>query len=134
MFSRQAKLEKELFSACEDGNVDRVRRAIAAGVDPKKAINRHSFSEEETPLYTACEYVIIRRGGYRPPPPPSPHPHRSTLLSAVKNYLITIYIIYVKTFRSSRSLSLSQAPPHVQGVVTHTCIPAVLTPTTGIKI
>ena len=72
--------------------------------------------------------------GIDPPPPPSPHPHRSTLLSAVKNYLITIYIIYVKTFRSSRSLSLSQAPPHIQGVVTHTCIPAVLTPTTGIKI
>ena len=34
---RQAELKKELFGACEAGDVDRVRRAIAAGVDPKKA-------------------------------------------------------------------------------------------------
>ena len=53
--SRQA--EEELFRACEAGDVDRIRRAIAAGVDPKKAINDSFF--KETPLHTACEYVII---------------------------------------------------------------------------
>ena len=60
MFSRQiqTKLEKELFSACEDGDVDRVRRAIAAGVDPKKAINKDIYPEE-TSLHTACKYVIF---------------------------------------------------------------------------
>ena len=58
MTTRQAELEKELFSACKAGDVDRVRRAIAAGVDPKKAINKDSFLKE-TPLHTACEYVII---------------------------------------------------------------------------
>ena len=59
--SREAELEKELFSACEAGDVDRVRMAIAAGVDPKKAINKDSF-HEETPLHTACKYVIILVG------------------------------------------------------------------------
>ena len=54
--SREAELEKELFRACRAGDVDRVRRAIAAGVDPKKAINKDWYSE--TPLHTACEYVI----------------------------------------------------------------------------
>ena len=52
------ELEKELFSACFAGDVDRVRRAIAAGVDPKKAIDKDSFFKE-TPLHTACKYVII---------------------------------------------------------------------------
>ena len=53
-----------LFSACKAGGVDRVRRAIADGVDPKKTINKDSFYKE-TPLHTACKYVIInfsRRG------------------------------------------------------------------------
>ena len=54
-----AKLEKELFSACENGDVDRVRRVIAAGVDPeKKAINVNNFGLEETPLHAACRYVV----------------------------------------------------------------------------
>ena len=64
MSTRQAELEKELFSTCKTGDVDRVRRAIAAGVDPKKAINGGTFSEE-TPLHTACEYVVIDRHGGR---------------------------------------------------------------------
>ena len=61
MLSRQiqTKLEKELFSACEDGDVDRVRRAIAAGVDPKKAINKDIYPEETSRLHTACRYVIF---------------------------------------------------------------------------
>ena len=64
---RQAELERELFSACVAGDVDRARRAIAAGVDPKKAIKL--WFSKETPLHTACEYVIIRRGsGWSPPP------------------------------------------------------------------
>ena len=56
---RQAdrELEKKLFSACEAGDVDRVRRAIAAGVDPKKAISKDGISPRETPLHTACWYV-----------------------------------------------------------------------------
>ena len=55
--SREAELGKELFRACFAGDVDRVRRAIAAGVDPKKVIDKDWFSE--TPLHTACRYVII---------------------------------------------------------------------------
>ena len=57
MTTRQAELEEELFRACEAGNVDRVRRAIAAGLDPKKAI-KNTYSKV-TPLHTACRYVII---------------------------------------------------------------------------
>jgi ankyrin repeat protein len=56
MSTRQAELEKELFSACEAGDVDRVRRAIAAGVDPKKAINEDELIAGETPLHIACRY------------------------------------------------------------------------------
>ena len=53
--SRQVELEEELFRACEAGDVDRVRRAIAAGVDPKKATNKDTIIfPEETPLHTAC--------------------------------------------------------------------------------
>ena len=55
------ELEKELFSACRAGDVDRVRRAIATGVDPKKVIYRDldftGYIYEETPLHTACRYV-----------------------------------------------------------------------------
>ena len=68
----------------------RVRRAIgiAAGVDPKKAINRHSFSEEETPLYTACEYIIIRRRlvGIDPSESPFPSFHASICCEKLFNY------------------------------------------------
>jgi ankyrin repeat protein len=56
MSTRQA-VEKELFSACEAGDVDRVRRAIAAGVDPKNAINKAGIFAGRTPLHTACRYV-----------------------------------------------------------------------------
>ena len=55
---REAELEGELFSACEAGDVERVRRAIAAGVDPKKAISKDSFIKE-TALHTASTYVSI---------------------------------------------------------------------------
>ena len=57
MSIRRAELEKELFSACEAGDVDRVRKVIAAGVDPKKAINKDL--PQFTPLHTACWYVIM---------------------------------------------------------------------------
>ena len=50
-------IEKKLFSACEAGDVDRVRRAIADGVDPKTAINKDRIFAGETPLHTACRYV-----------------------------------------------------------------------------
>jgi hypothetical protein len=59
MSTRQAELEKELFRACEAGDVDRVRRAIAAGVDPKKAINEDLITVGETPLHTACWYETM---------------------------------------------------------------------------
>ena len=49
--------KNELFSACRAGDVDRVRRAIAAGVDPKNAID--DWFSIETPLHTACKYVIM---------------------------------------------------------------------------
>ena len=44
--------EKELFSACETGDVETVCRVIANGVDPKKAINQRYFNE--IPVHTAC--------------------------------------------------------------------------------
>ena len=44
--------EKELFSACEAGDAETVRRVIADGVNPKKAINQRYFNE--TPVHTAC--------------------------------------------------------------------------------
>ena len=73
------RLEKELFSACRAGDVDRVRRAIAAGVDPKKAINKDSILTE-TPLHIACAYVIINFigvvGGMQTPFPRSHLPIR----------------------------------------------------------
>ncbi len=57
--TRQAELnlEKELFSACEAGDVERIRRAIADGVNPKKAINNGLIFPGETPLHVACRYV-----------------------------------------------------------------------------
>jgi hypothetical protein len=58
MSARQAELEKELFRACIAGDVDRVRRAIAAGVDPKKAINKDTVYKE-TPVHTACRYIYM---------------------------------------------------------------------------
>ena len=66
--------EEELFSACRAGNVDRVRRAIAAGVDPKKAINNEWNFAGETPLHTACRYVYCIAV------------HLPALLPAVKSY------------------------------------------------
>ena len=45
------KLEKELFSACEAGDIDRVRRAIAGGANPKRAVR---YTWLETPLHEAC--------------------------------------------------------------------------------
>ena len=53
--STRAELEKELFSACEAGDVDRVRRVVAAGVDPKKAISKGFF--QESPLHRASRYI-----------------------------------------------------------------------------
>jgi hypothetical protein len=46
--------DNELFSACEAGDVERVRRVITdgPGVDPKKAANQRYFNE--TPVHTAC--------------------------------------------------------------------------------
>ena len=61
MSSRQAELEKELFRACKAGDVARVHRAIAAGVDPKKAIGKDTFSGD-TPLHTACRYELFPEG------------------------------------------------------------------------
>ena len=57
MTTRQAELVGELFRACEAGDVDRVRKAIAAGVDPRKAI-KDTYSKV-APLHTACKYVVI---------------------------------------------------------------------------
>ena len=59
MSTQRAKLEEELFRACKAGDVDRVCRVIAAGVDPKKkAVNENYRRLEETPLHAACRYVV----------------------------------------------------------------------------
>ena len=74
--SREAEFEKELFRGCEAGDVDRVRRTIAAGVDPRKATNKDWF--EETPLHSIQVMSLFNRRGsgwYI-----DPHPHLSTLL------------------------------------------------------
>ena len=52
-----AELEEELFSACEAGDVDRVRSGIAAGVDPKRAITKDL--RKESLLHTACRYIYL---------------------------------------------------------------------------
>ena len=58
MSTQRANVERELFSACEAGDVDRVHRVIAAGADPRKAIKRDILAGHgETPLHTACQYV-----------------------------------------------------------------------------
>ena len=57
MSIRLAELKKELFSACRDGDLDRVRRVVAAGVDPKKAISEDYYYWGR-PLHTACGYVL----------------------------------------------------------------------------
>ena len=60
MFTPRATLERDLFDACKAGDIDRVRRIIASGVDPKKkTINKnYIFYREETPLHAACWYVV----------------------------------------------------------------------------
>ena len=58
--SREAELKEELFSACRAGDVDRVRRAIAAGVNPTWVTNKDGIFPGETPLHTACMYVTIK--------------------------------------------------------------------------
>ena len=49
--------ERELFVACEAGDVERVRRVIADGVDPKKTVDEEFLNE--TPVHTACRLVQI---------------------------------------------------------------------------
>ena len=49
--------ERKLFVACEAGDVERVRRVIADGVDPKKTVDEELFNE--TPVHTACRLVQI---------------------------------------------------------------------------
>ena len=91
--THQAELEKELFSACRAGNIDRVRRAIAAGVDPKKAVNKDMYTfPEETPLHSACRYVIIYSRGSGWCIDSLPHPHLTT---AVKNYYSDYLDLYL---------------------------------------
>ena len=53
-----AEFENELFSACEAGDVERVRNlVIIAGVDPKKAIRKDIIFAGDTPLHAACRYI-----------------------------------------------------------------------------
>ena len=49
--------ERELFAACEAGDVERVRRVIANGVDPKKAVSKDWL--KETSVHIACRLVQI---------------------------------------------------------------------------
>ena len=41
-----------LYEACKDGDVNKLRRAIANGVDPKEVVFREL--SDETPLHVAC--------------------------------------------------------------------------------
>ena len=56
MSTRTRHQRDELFGACEAGDIDRLRRVIADGVDPKKVFNKDLF--DETPLHTACRYSL----------------------------------------------------------------------------
>ena len=46
---------RDLFDACEKGDIARVRQAVADGVDVRKVVDK-SWSNY-TPLHYACRYV-----------------------------------------------------------------------------
>ena len=50
-------LEDKLFEACEDGDLEQIRKLIAEGVDPKKVIKRGltHLGLDATPLHAACQ-------------------------------------------------------------------------------
>ena len=48
---------KELFRACEEGDVASVRRVVENGVNVKDAVNKEYMNY--TPLHYACWYEII---------------------------------------------------------------------------
>ena len=48
--------EDVLEKACETGNLEDVKRAIASGVDPKLPFLKFLY-RAETPLHIACRYV-----------------------------------------------------------------------------
>ena len=47
---------KDLFQACIAGSIDGVLKAIADGVDVRKAVNKSYLNF--TPLHHACRYVV----------------------------------------------------------------------------
>ena len=46
---------RDLFDACRKGDVARVRKAVADGVDVRNVVNNTYFNS--TPLHYACEYA-----------------------------------------------------------------------------
>ena len=46
---------RDLFEACEKGDIARVRQAVADGIDARKAVDKNFFNY--TPLHHACVYV-----------------------------------------------------------------------------
>ena len=62
--------------------------------------------------------LFNRRGGYRPPP--SPHPHLSTLLSAVKKLFNYYFNIYTSKHSDHLDLCHCQKPHHMYKGWSHT--------------
>ena len=46
------KRESELFEACKAGDIEKIRRVVANGVNPTKVVYNHYF--DEVPLHWAC--------------------------------------------------------------------------------
>ena len=48
----------DLFDACREGDITRVRQAVAAGVNVRKVVDKSW--PNYTPLHYACQYVDLR--------------------------------------------------------------------------
>ena len=44
-----------LFKACKDGDVARVRQAVADGADVRNAVDQGYYNYNFTPLHYACQ-------------------------------------------------------------------------------
>lgn len=59
MFSKSSFNGKRelLFEACKAGNLEKVHRIVADGVDPAKVVYNNFF--DEVPLHWACRLVVL---------------------------------------------------------------------------
>ena len=65
-FSTRAELE-DLFVACRNGDIARVRQAVADGVDVRNVVDKKWYNR--APLHYACRYVACLILVPRPPLP-----------------------------------------------------------------